>query len=114
MTTTLPPKPAYGLPCNGCGLCCTLSLCRAGAIAFPKAKAPCPALSYAVDGTRTYFGLVAAERRAGIEPLIAKVLGIGWGCSMADDFLDHAQDPQERALLARMAKGIELALEPAE
>ena len=110
MTVTLPPKPSYGSPCNGCGLCCTLSLCRAGEVAFPGQSAPCPALCYAVDGTRTYCGLVAEERRAGLNPFIAKVLGIGWGCSMKDDFLDQLEDAGARACAERMAQGIELAL----
>ena len=81
----LPPKPRYGMACNGCGLCCATELCRVADIIFPGAQAPCPALKLTPDGTRTYCEIVAFEKFAGMEPLTATALGIGKGCSMEDE-----------------------------
>lgn len=78
------PKPRYSEPCNHCGLCCRLSLCHVGELAFPKHKSgPCPALMEAADGS--LCGLVLMEKESGAEPMIRKQLGIGCGCSMEDD-----------------------------
>ena len=79
---TLPDKPAKGSPCNGCGLCCSVEVCGIGKVAFPGARAPCPAVAF--DDGRFICKLVAVEKMAGMEPLIARALGIGRGCD-ADD-----------------------------
>jgi len=72
--------------CNGCGLCCHLELCPAGGIAYPEAKAPCPAL--VIHKGRTWCGLVIAEQgHPELKPLIQISLGIGKGCTMKDDEL---------------------------
>lgn len=81
---TLPAKPRYGEACNGCGICCSIELCRVGEIAYPGAVAPCPGLKLSADGSRTYCELVLIEKEAGMIPLIATGLGIGRGCSMPD------------------------------
>lgn len=53
---------------------------------FTDWSAPCPALT--VDQR---CGFVVAEATAGMEPVIAGALGIGMGCSMADqDTTDEA------------------------
>jgi hypothetical protein len=39
----LAPKPAYGAPCNGCGLCCLSEQCRASIEHF-GVQSVCPAL----------------------------------------------------------------------
>lgn len=82
---TLPDKPKYGLPCNGCGRCCAEELCEAAEVAFPGAQAPCPALKLSPDRTRTYCQLVAIEIMHNLEPVLQKSLGIGQGCSMHDE-----------------------------
>lgn len=79
----LPNKPAYGKPCNGCGMCCATEICPAGRMIFPAdTPTPCPALRW--DGEKTRCGLVLTEERFGMEPLLRKALGIGEGCSMED------------------------------
>lgn len=85
----LPQKPRYKEACNGCGLCCALELCPVAEVAFPGAQAPCPALKIAPAGNSTYCELVMIERLSGMEPLLQRGLGIGLGCSMEDEDVDH-------------------------
>ena len=85
MTETLaraPEKPAYGTPCNGCGLCCAVEVCAIGKIAFGEVPAPCPGMLF--DEGRFHCKLVLVERLSGMAPRIATALGIGKGCD-ADD-----------------------------
>jgi len=77
---SLPEKPRYKEPCNGCGLCCAVALCEVGKMLFESA--PCPALR--TDGKRTFCSLVLVEEAAGMEPILRTSLGIGDGCSMED------------------------------
>lgn len=79
----LPKKPRYGSPCNGCGICCALQICQVGEMAFPGAKAPCPALK--ISGDRTVCELVVVEVVHGLEPKIQEALAIGQGCTMEDE-----------------------------
>lgn len=79
----LPPKPRFGTPCNHCGLCCHLSLCRVAEDCFPSWEAPCPALTI-LDG-KALCGLVMMERATGVDPVIQKILGVGAGCTMEDE-----------------------------
>lgn len=53
-------KPAIGEPCNGCGLCCKVQVCRNGAyvlglvdILGDTVPGPCPALISKNDGSFT-------------------------------------------------------------
>lgn len=85
----LPSKPPFRSPCNHCGICCALTLCPVGALAFPEAQAPCPALFYENEQARC--GLVAMEVAAGAEPLIQQGLGIGCGCSLPDPDTTEAE-----------------------
>ena len=79
-----PSKPKYGSPCNGCGMCCANEICGIGKIAYPDAVAPCPALVYSADRTHSICAIVDTERRSGMEPLIARALGVGKGCDSDD------------------------------
>lgn len=81
---TLPAKPRFGSPCNGCGLCCALEICSIGEKVFPGAGAPCPALKITEDRRRTYCELVAIEKIHGLKPIIATALGVGLGCDAGD------------------------------
>lgn len=85
MNSLLPSKPRFGTPCNGCGICCAIEICEAGAIAFPGASAPCPGLKLRGDGKSTYCQLVAVEIVADLKPMLQVALGIGKGCSMTND-----------------------------
>jgi hypothetical protein len=92
--TTAPhiTKPRYGAPCNGCGLCCRLEVCRAGVIALrqlgAEPVAPC-ILLVEMDG-RYWCKLVLVEAKhinqlPDKKPRIAEGLAIGKGCTMDDD-----------------------------
>lgn len=77
-------KPCLGSPCNGCGHCCQVELCKIGEMAFPETPAPCPGLLYR-DG-RYWCDVVISEQRAfdtgelTTPPILAEMLGIGRGC----------------------------------
>ncbi len=85
----LPPKPRFAEPCNYCGLCCKNQVCELAAMAFPGASAPCPGLD--VRQNVALCSLVVIEAAAGMEPMLAKSLGIGCGCSMPDSDTTDAQ-----------------------
>ena len=78
-------KPAFGSPCNGCGLCCKMEVCGIGQSVFPGATAPCPGLRF--NGTAYRCAVVEAEAASGLPTLIADALGIGKGCC-SDDILE--------------------------
>jgi hypothetical protein len=91
------PKPRYGAPCNGCGLCCKLELCHVAEVALGSAGAeqtlPCPMLIE--DEGRYRCGMIAAEAMAveigAVEkPVIAESLGVGIGCTMPDEKVEAA------------------------
>lgn len=53
-------KPKIGEPCNGCGICCQIQICRNGAFVLQlvstlgeTVKGPCPALVPKADGSFT-------------------------------------------------------------
>lgn len=87
-------KPLFSHPCNHCGLCCRLSLCDVATILFEKEQCiepPCPALL--VEGDKSLCGLVITEQATMPKEqwLITKGLGIGCGCSMADESTTEEQ-----------------------
>jgi hypothetical protein len=79
-------KAKYTEPCTHCGYYCRSSLCPAGEEAFPGEEAPCPGI-FIKDGL-TFCGLVLIETIAveagAIKPVVAKLLGVGCGCSCPD------------------------------
>lgn len=85
-------KPEFRSPCNRCGLCCRLELCRVADLAFPGQQAPCPSLLTHKDGTTSCELVVIEQKIVKAEPdkvpLIAMGLGIGYGCGMRDDCPD--------------------------
>ncbi|OEZ52995.1 hypothetical protein JAB5_27590 [Janthinobacterium sp. HH103] len=85
----LQPKPAFSAPCNHYGLCCKEPLCELGQLAFPGASVPCPGLDVRDDVA--LCSLVITEADTGMEPMLAKSLGIGCGCSMPDKDTTEAQ-----------------------
>ena len=85
----LQPKPRFAAPCNHCGECCKGQLCELAQMAYPGASAPCPSLD--VREHVALCSLVIIEAAAGMEPMVAKSLGIGCGCSMPDASTTDAQ-----------------------
>ncbi|RYF67964.1 MAG: hypothetical protein EOO29_36015, partial [Comamonadaceae bacterium] len=46
-----PTKPAFGQPCNGCGVCCASEPCPAGVLVSRRRHGACAALVWAAgDG----------------------------------------------------------------
>lgn len=98
---SLPPKPSFTAPCNHCGVCCQGQLCELGEMAFPRASAPCPGLDVREDAA--LCSLVVTEAVAGMEPMLAKSLGIGCGCSMPDaDTTDAQVDTFDRVSFVKI------------
>jgi len=79
----MPQKPDRAMPCTGCGICCQLEICEAGAIAFGKAwnDPPCPGLWW--EKGRYWCSLVIMEAAAPVEKIMAQGLRIGQGCYVA-------------------------------
>lgn len=65
-------KPKFGAKCNHCGLCCMVSLCECAKMTG-LTEAPCDHLRF-VDGN-ALCGLMLAEAAAGMERIVAHVLG---------------------------------------
>ena len=92
ITTGHPPKPKFRERCNGCGLCCAVSLCDMAEKTFVGAQAPCPALEW--ENGRAWCGMVRhpskhlALKFNGDEilaPLWEKAIGSEQGCGMEDE-----------------------------
>lgn len=73
--TELPRKPAFGDPCNGCGVCCVATACGIALDHIPGAVLgqPCPALEW--EAGRSWCGMV--RRPARYSPLIALAVAAG-------------------------------------
>lgn len=80
-------KPPFMSRCNHCGLCCMVSLCECARMSG-LTSAPCSHLRFV--GGDALCGLMLAESDAGLEPLVAKVLGAGIGCGMEDGPIEEA------------------------
>lgn len=39
-------KPPHGSPCNGCGVCCLVTLCDIGLAVYQRDRGPCPSLRW--------------------------------------------------------------------
>lgn len=53
-----PPKPAVGVPCNGCGVCCSYAPCPLSRLLLGHRAGKCPALVW--QESRYACGLVVA------------------------------------------------------
>lgn len=74
-----PPKPAFGAPCNGCGLCCAAETCPLGMILFRRRRGPCPALEWRDD--RYVCGVLASRREGGwAARAVSRWIAAGKGC----------------------------------
>ncbi|MES2184480.1 MAG: hypothetical protein V4505_08030 [Pseudomonadota bacterium] len=63
------PKPAFGAPCNGCGICCLAEPCPLGVLVSRRRHGACGALRWDAGATRYVCGMV-------VHP--DAVLGRGW------------------------------------
>lgn len=123
---TIPAKPAYGQPCNGCGVCCRQELCPLGELLYRRVKGPCPALSgpyLMTDGSSTYTcGLVSCPEK--FAPLTANIVGgdrltaaakflTGTGVGCDCQLPGEPDNPEYRTRLRRGIAGMETATERA-
>lgn len=89
-----PAKPAWGAPCNGCGVCCLMEPCPVGMVLSRRRRGPCAALRWVPAERRYRCGALAAPgevlgwgpgplgRRlsAWVRPLLARWIAAGTGC----------------------------------
>jgi len=88
-----PPKPAFGRPCNGCGVCCAAEPCPAGALLSRRRQGACVALRWDEDGAVYRCGLLVAPRELlpwlpaaavpGLARLARRWIAAGRGCDSA-------------------------------
>jgi hypothetical protein len=96
-------KPAYGEPCNRCGLCCMTDPCRVAQAVLLLRQGPCPALRS--DGLGGYFCGLLSELPTQAEQDAARfIIGAGVWC----DMLETPEDAARRnALLPALEEKIE-------
>lgn len=108
------PKPLYGEPCNGCGVCCESELCPAAKDIFGyDTKGPCPKLVW-TDG-RFQCGMVLDAKTDAERQYVLQAIG---SIGMCDSVLnkadriaarDHAKSLMLSGDHRKMIEGIELA-----
>lgn len=89
-----PAKPAWGAPCNGCGVCCLIEPCPIGLLLSRRRRGPCVALRWVEAERRYRCGAVAAPGEvlgwgqgpwgrglsALARPVLARWIAAGRGC----------------------------------
>jgi len=81
-------KPAWGEPCNGCGVCCIVEPCPVGMLVSGKRTGACKALAWNAEQARYLCGVVSEPRRfiapawlAGLAARFAlRMIAAGKGC----------------------------------
>lgn len=58
-----PAKPATGMACNGCGLCCAAEPCPLGMLLSRRRRGACKALQWHEGGGHYRCGVLMAPRR---------------------------------------------------
>jgi hypothetical protein len=56
-----PRKPAFGEPCNGCGVCCLVEPCPLGVVISRRRTGACDALRWTPDGAHYRCGALTGE-----------------------------------------------------
>jgi len=72
-----PPKPASGVACNGCGVCCLAQPCPVGMLASRRRRGPCGALRWDEAAARYRCGLMTKKW---LRPLVGRWIAAGLGC----------------------------------
>jgi hypothetical protein len=123
MTLSL-EKPAYGAPCNGCGVCCRAAVCAFGMPVLRPGRSdnagPCPALEQ--EGGRAVCGLVRSPQRyappasanvssALLSRAAARIIDSRLGCDRPDE--GQPRDPKFFAYLGAVRRKQKKAIEAA-
>ncbi|MDD4912380.1 MAG: hypothetical protein PHP57_08810 [Sideroxydans sp.] len=58
-----PSKPAWGVPCNGCGVCCAAEPCPVAYVFLLQFKGTCRALLWQPETNRYVCGMVVCPDR---------------------------------------------------
>jgi len=99
-----PDFPGFEEKCNGCGMCCMLTVCEIGEEITGFTEGPCPLLVYDKQDKRFICGALTktAEKLIGQETVSAfsSALGIGRGC-------DSEISEQEAKLVNRFIDAVE-------
>jgi hypothetical protein len=74
-----PAKPAWGQPCNGCGVCCLSEPCPAGVWVSRRRQGACTAVRWDASGHRYRCGLVDAAR-PWLGAVVRRWIAAGRGC----------------------------------
>lgn len=90
--SSLPTKPPYGSPCNGCGLCCLTEQCLVSEALFGEQEL-CPAIEQAGDAiacglmvnTANYVDDLPAWGGKVLTETFALMIGSGIGCDASSD-----------------------------
>ncbi len=98
-----PPQPAWGQPCNGCGLCCLAEPCPLGMLVSRRRSGACSALRWDDEGLRYRCGLlsdpagVTGWRSAwllrGVRVLARRWIAAGQGCDAEPLRVEHPDLP---------------------
>ncbi len=75
-----PAKPAFGQPCNGCGVCCLAEPCPIGIVVSRKTRGACAALVWSEDQRRYHCGLLTRPHLRWLQPLLRRWISAGSGC----------------------------------
>ena len=88
-----PPKPAWGQPCNGCGVCCLAEPCPLGVLVSRRRQGACRALQWVPAQSAYRCGLMQAPAQylpvpgRWAEALLARLarrwIAAGIGCDAA-------------------------------
>ena len=111
------PKPLWGDPCNGCGLCCLMSQCPLSVALFGQ-RTRCPALieqgggkyGCGLSNTSAYFQ--TEDREEPLKEAVSLAIGSGFGCDMTYHAKDHIARARRRPKLLKIAKRRLKALSP--
>ena len=63
-----PRKPSYGLPCNGCGVCCLDEPCPVGVVVSRRRRGPCLALHWQPAEIDLFLSVVPVGVEVDAEP----------------------------------------------
>lgn len=85
-----PPKPALGVPCNGCGVCCACEPCPVGIVVSRRRRGACKALTWDPDQRHYRCGVMTEPWRftrlrwrwvnAAVSRFAARMIAAGKGC----------------------------------